>query len=482
MSKKLISSRKDSGLGQKNRREFLKATGILAVSGTVSASQIKEAPQDKKSCTPGCDYDVVIIGGGFAGVTASRDCVENGYKTLLLEARNRLGGRTFSSELDGNQIELGGAWIHHSQPFVWAEKERYSMEVDETPGAMPDYMITIENGKQKILNAEEVGVVLEAFQRYLSDSRTVIPRPYELMFNGELAIAADKQSARTRLDEFDFPKYAYDMIDGYLGAAGGSTPDNMSYLEALRCTELSGGSFTTYMDAGGRFKLRDGTQALIENMLNDARPEIRLSTPVKEIVDLTSQVRVTTARGESVTAAAVIVALPMNVLPSLDFSPPLDSKLLQATKEGHAGKGYKQYIKVRGNHGNLFGAASSKNPYSVIGTFQEGDGYTIIVAFGADTTFDPYDDRAVQSALSAFIPDVEVISSTFYDWQLDPYSKGTYCNYAPKWMTKYDEVFARDNGRILFAQGDHGEGWRGYIDGAIGAGLKSAQRVKNLIG
>ena len=78
-------------------------------------------------------YDVVIIGGGFAGVTAARDLQKRGLSTIVLEARDRLGGRTFYEERNGFHVELGGTWIHWTQPFVWAEKECYGLEVQETP-------------------------------------------------------------------------------------------------------------------------------------------------------------------------------------------------------------------------------------------------------------------------------------------------------------------------------------------------------------
>ena len=62
--------------------------------------------------------DVVVIGGGFAGVTAARDLQKRGFKVLVLEARDRLGGRTWSTDRNRFHVELGGTWIHWTQPFV----------------------------------------------------------------------------------------------------------------------------------------------------------------------------------------------------------------------------------------------------------------------------------------------------------------------------------------------------------------------------
>ncbi|MEC8441768.1 MAG: FAD-dependent oxidoreductase [Cyanobacteriota bacterium] len=82
--------------------------------------------------------DVVVIGGGFAGITAARDLKQRGFGVQLLEARDRLGGRTWHKEVNGFNVELGGTWIHWTQPFVWAEKERYGLEVQETPGCVAE--------------------------------------------------------------------------------------------------------------------------------------------------------------------------------------------------------------------------------------------------------------------------------------------------------------------------------------------------------
>ena len=51
-------------------------------------------------------YDAIVIGGGFAGAVAARDLTEEGYRVLLLEARERLGGRTYSSKFPGTDVDV----------------------------------------------------------------------------------------------------------------------------------------------------------------------------------------------------------------------------------------------------------------------------------------------------------------------------------------------------------------------------------------
>ena len=78
----------------------------------------------------GAMYDVIVVGGGFAGVTAAREAALRGCSVMLLEARERLGGRTWSAQWRGMPIEYGGAWVHWHQPHTWSEISRAGLKVE----------------------------------------------------------------------------------------------------------------------------------------------------------------------------------------------------------------------------------------------------------------------------------------------------------------------------------------------------------------
>src|SRR5262245_15907350 len=75
-------------------------------------------------------YDVIVVGGGFAGVTAAREAARDGRSTLLLEARDRLGGRTWTAPWRGHDIEYGGGWVHWHQPFTFSEITRAGLGLE----------------------------------------------------------------------------------------------------------------------------------------------------------------------------------------------------------------------------------------------------------------------------------------------------------------------------------------------------------------
>jgi monoamine oxidase len=66
-------------------------------------------------------YDNIVIGAGFTELCAARDLSRSGHNVLLIEARDRIGGRTYTSPLHGHNVEMGGTWVHWTQPHVFHE-------------------------------------------------------------------------------------------------------------------------------------------------------------------------------------------------------------------------------------------------------------------------------------------------------------------------------------------------------------------------
>ena len=80
------------------------------------------------------DFDVVIIGGGAAGIGAARALAASGCSTLLLEASSRLGGRAWTSEIAGHRLDLGCGWLHSGDRNSWAQiAEDASLLIDRRP-------------------------------------------------------------------------------------------------------------------------------------------------------------------------------------------------------------------------------------------------------------------------------------------------------------------------------------------------------------
>lgn len=161
-----------------SRRDLFAAAGASVLLGSVPAfAQTKPAASGARVSNP----DVIVIGGGFCGVTAARELRRQGYNVTLLEARNRLGGRTFTSEFAGKEADMGGTWVHWLQPHVWSEIRRYGMTLTETPGAVAEDIIYLDyQGKRHQTKASKIWAEFEAsVAKFFGNAYETMPRPAE---------------------------------------------------------------------------------------------------------------------------------------------------------------------------------------------------------------------------------------------------------------------------------------------------------------
>ena len=104
------------------------------------------------------DTDVVVIGAGFAGLVAARELGRAGLGVLVLEARDRVGGRTWTDRRLGHDLELGGTWVHWVQPHTWAEMTRYGRQVTRSPAVEEAYWLGA-GGARRAGTLDEIGKV-----------------------------------------------------------------------------------------------------------------------------------------------------------------------------------------------------------------------------------------------------------------------------------------------------------------------------------
>jgi monoamine oxidase len=404
------------------RREFLVGTGSAALASGAGARSATAKPEAKSG------YDAIVIGGGFAGLTTARELGQSGHRVLLLEARGRLGGRTFTAEFAGQSVELGGMWVHWAQPHVWAELTRYGLEVIEVPSSQPPPSMSIlSQGERRDGSPQDLGALFGALARHCAPSAEVFPRPYE-PFHSDQVERFDAISVRERLDELALEPRVNDLVDAYWATLCHGALEDASFAELLRIYALSGYNPVVMSAAVGGFKLRGGTRSLVEAMRQEAAAEVALGAAVAQVRQSDGGVVVETVAGESYTAACAVVAVPLNTLDRVRFEPAISPAKRAAASERHAGRGVKFYAQLRGDLGNVSGFAPGSSPVSWFATQHHGPEGTLIVAFGASPDALAISDRsAVQAALRAFLPEVEVVAVGGWDWNADPFSAGTWC-------------------------------------------------------
>lgn len=457
-----------------DRRQALKgmAASIAAVGG---AAVVMGSPAIARSERADRQWDLIVIGGGFAGVTAARDASLRGLSTLLLEARPRLGGRTHVAEFAGHRIEVGGTWIGPGQPHVWAERMRYGLPLAESAAAGATRYVWYGEGKRHEGGPDSYWAIMNpAYDAFYAPAREAMPRPYDPLFVPGIE-RLDRMTAAEAIDALKLDPTQIALLHSFAGINGHSYSRRSSYLDQLRWIALGGNSKDFMWDNLSRFRFANGTAGLIDHMVRDSRAEIRLDAQVARIWQGKDGVRVTTHAGETIAARAAIVALPLNVLAGIEFQPGLSAAKVAASKRRHTGSGTKVYAKVAGKHPVLFANGTQDMPLNFLWTEYDDADSQLLVGFGASPELlDVTDRAAVEVAIRAFVPDARVLEVHSHDWNGDPYSLGTWCMYPPGMLTESLTELQRPEGNLFFAGADIASGWRGFIDGAIESGAAAA--------
>ncbi len=472
-----------------SRRGFITAAalstaGLVAAcsggdQGDASAENADNEPAPAVPATGGgSDFDVVVIGGGMAGASAARETSKAGLTTLLLEARNRLGGRTYYAPFGDHNIELGANYLYWLQPHIWAEVTRYNLPIDDTPAAVnPDRWIYLKDGK-----AVEADIatfwpkVDKAMTDYCAMSREVFPRPYDTFHTDEWKKYQDL-TIQDRIDQLDLEDDVRLNLNAIWSIMSHAPCKEGGFLEMLRWWANLGSNSIDFNNAVSRYRLSNGTISLINAMLDDSDAEVRLSSPVSRIAQNGTGVQITLEDGQTVTAKKVIVTSPLNTWVDVEFEPALSEVKLTTSRERHVGAGNKLHAKTKQDIGNVFLTADDGfGPMQYGYTETTGPGGTTLLSYGLDGAFDVNNLDVVQNMLRQFLPDVEVESTYGYQWLYDPFSKGTWSTLRPHQFKLVPEL-QRAEGDVHFASADIATMWRGWMDGGIEMGVSTGQVV-----
>jgi monoamine oxidase len=251
-------------------------------------------------------FDVAVVGGGLAGLTAARELGARGRRVVVLEARGRLGGRAWFSSFAGTEVEMGGGFVHQVQPFIWAELERYGLDVVENPD--PERIFQRRDQGVEEGGPEAFDGLLTSIDRLCEEARTLVPDAMSIP-TGEDALAADHLSLRQRLDRIDLPPAELDRLDALCSGLMSAPNDRAGFLPVVKSYALGDYDADMMLESNGRWTISRGTKALVDAMAADVVGEVRMETPVERILQTGSDVTITTAGGDVVAGAALVAVL-----------------------------------------------------------------------------------------------------------------------------------------------------------------------------
>jgi len=436
--------------------------------------------------------DVVIVGAGFAGLSAARELARLGHDVAVLEGRDRVGGRSHTGEVGGVAVDLGATFVGPTQDAVLALATELGCERVPTydhgknlirwRGRVRSYRSTIP--RLSILELVDVSRIQWRFDRICR--RISVAEPWSSPNAGELdGLTLDRwlrslhASASTR-----------DLMAIMARVTWGCEPDAVSMLHAARYVKAAGGLDRMLDVKGGAQQDRfpAGTQQIAVRMAADLGDRVTLGAPVHRIERRDGVLTVRSGRGD-VTGRAVVVAVPPEHRAAIAFDPPLAAEHEALTRhwpQGHLSKAYAAYDRPFWRDGGCSGEAlSDEGPVFI--TFDvspSDDGPGVLLGFTDARTFDPLPaERRREVALAGFAALFGEAASTPLDyldhcWGAEEFAPGGPTAAVPPgaWTTYGRWLRAPVDG-IFWAGTETADIWPGFLDGAVRSGLRAAAEV-----
>lgn len=440
--------------------------------------------------------DVAIVGAGFAGLEAARQLTAAGKKVVVLEARDRIGGRTSTEILPGGfHVDVGGQWLGPTQDR--ALKLVKDLGIEMFPTYNQGDSVLIDDGVRSVYSGTipKLGIAalldLDSAMKKL-DALALTVNMQE-PWNTPDALELDGQTAHTWLQKHCWTDAGRRMLAGGIRQLLSIEPARASLLHVLFYIRAGVNLNTLLAVEGGaqevRFKL--GTQALANRLADSFRPSLYLGNPVRAIQQTAMGAQVVTPQF-TVQADRVIVALPPALAARIDYSPALSAardQLCQSMPMGSVVKCMAIYEKPfwRSQHltgqavdtaGLIFATFDNSPPDARVG---------IMVGFAVGQQAIEMLAMSVEQRRKAFLESLtrmfgaeaaQPVSYVEHAWAQEVWSRGGFVGiFPPGVWTSLGAALWRPEGRIHWAGTETARQWCGYIEGALESGERSAREV-----
>ncbi|WP_256105995.1 FAD-dependent oxidoreductase [Streptomyces sp. ODS05-4] len=446
------------------------------------------------------ETDVVVVGAGLAGLVAADRLAEAGNDVLVIEARDRVGGRLLNDHLaDGSPIEVGGQWVGPGQDHVSALIGRLGLETYPTydqGGRITELAGRRSLHTGRVPRFDPLTLADIALGQYRLD-RTARRVPLDAAWEAPAAQALDSQTFESWIRRHVHTAGGRSFFTLSTQAVFCAEPADMSALWAAFYIH-SGGGLERLIETGGgaqQDRVVGGAQELPLRMAARLGERVLLGCAVTAIEWSATGVTVRSAE-RTVRARHAVVCLPPHLTAALAFSPRLPAdreQMLRRMPMGRVIKVNVAYERPFWREAGLSGqAVSDRRTVSVVfDNTPHGSETGVLVGFveagqadmAARLPAEARRRRVVDDLVSYFGPRArEVTQYIEQDWSLEPYSGGCYGAFAtPGALTRFGPALREPVGPLHWAGTETATRWAGYMDGAVESGLRAADDVTALM-
>jgi monoamine oxidase len=401
---------------------------------------------------------VVVVGAGFAGLAAALDLHDASLSVIVLEARDRVGGRVHSVELENGEIaELGAEWIFAEDEALQATIDRLGLVAYE---AGVDYLRREPRGRAAVPMAE-LDAFLEAADEHLA------------------AVDPAERSMGEALDLVPGDDRARAVARARLTGTFASDLSLVAWRPGWHAGKLAAEPAVYRRMERGNRSIADAAAGELE--------DVRLGVRAAAVRQDARGVEVETDTGETIRAEAAVVAVPVRLVTELAFDPPLQTEQREAFDGLPMGVASKLAVPLEGEPARCAIQCADLPFWLWVADGADGTRRVVTSFAGSEIPQGPLETasghpRAWLGRIAELAPELRPSGAAVMKvWAEDPFARGAYSAWDGASLGRR-HLFERMHGPVAFA-GEHTAGEHsGTMEGALRSGRRAAEQVLGLLG